>query len=326
VSGTPPGTDAVPAGYAPAGKAPASVRTADADRAHPAIDRVGVVGLGVMGRPMAANLLAAGFRVTVHNRSPGPVAELVAKGAAAGESPADVARRSDAVITMVPDTPDVEAVLFGTAGVAEGSAPGSAVVDMSTISPAATERFAVRLAERGVEMLDAPVSGGEKGAIAGTLAIMVGGKAEVFARCRPVLDALGTHVVHMGPCGNGQRTKLVNQVIGGLHLVALAEGLAFAREAGLDVERVLEIVSRGAAGSWMLSNLGPRALAGDFAPGFTIRLQRKDLELAERAMRGMAVHFPGTALTLDLFRRAERSGLGDQGTQGLVNLYRPSST
>ena len=290
------------------------------------IHRVGFIGLGIMGRPMASNLLEAGFELTVHNRSPGPVADMVSQGAIAGGSPADVARQSEVVITMLPDTADVAAVLFGPEGVAEGIAAGGVVIDMSTISPAATEQFARRLADRGAEMLDAPVSGGDKGAIAGTLAIMVGGKPEVFARCRPVLKALGENVVHMGPHGSGQRTKLVNQVIGGLTLVALAEGLAFAREMGLDPERVLQIISRGAAGSWILENLGPKAIAGDFAPGFMIRLQRKDLDLAREAMGELAVEFPGTALAADLFARAEASGLGSQGTQGLVNLYGPTHT
>jgi 3-hydroxyisobutyrate dehydrogenase len=285
------------------------------------IERVGVVGLGIMGRPMAANLLKAGFRVTVFNRSPGPAEGLVAAGAQAGASPADVARRAQAVITMVPDTPDVEAVLFGPDGIAEGAARGAVVIDMSTISPSATERFAARLAERGVAMLDAPVSGGDKGAVAGTLAIMVGGAAAVFARCRPIFDALGKNVVHMGAHGNGQRTKLVNNLVGALHVVAMSEGLAFARELGLDPARVLHVVSSGAAGSWMLTHLGPRVLQEDFAPGFMIRLQRKDLRLAREAMSGLGVEFPAAQLALDLFTRAEASGLGDLGTQGLIRLY-----
>jgi 3-hydroxyisobutyrate dehydrogenase len=270
---------------------------------------------------MAANLLRAGFRVTVFNRSPGPVAELVAKGAEAGESAADVARRTQAVIIMVPDTPDVEAVLFGPRGVAEGIAPGGVAIDMSTISPSATERFAARLAEAGAEMLDAPVSGGDKGAIAGTLAIMVGGEADVFERCRPVLEALGKNVVYMGPNGAGQRTKLVNQVVGALHLIAMSEGLAFARAMGLDQARVLDVISSGAAGSWMLTHLGPRALAGDFAPGFTIRLQRKDLRLAVETMHELGTTFPAGALALELFTRVEERGLGELGTQGLIRLY-----
>jgi 3-hydroxyisobutyrate dehydrogenase len=270
---------------------------------------------------MAANLLKAGFRVTVWNRSRGPIRELVAQGAQAGASPAEVAALTQAVITMVPDTPDVESVLFGAQGVAHGIARGGVVIDMSTISPAATEGFAAELENRGADMLDAPVSGGDKGAIAGTLAIMVGGKPGVFARCRPVLEALGKNVAHMGPHGAGQRTKLVNQVVGALHLVAMSEGLAFARAMGLDASRVLEVVSSGAAGSWMLSHLGPRALAGDFAPGFTIRLQRKDLRLAAEALENVAGDFPGARLALDLFTRAEREGLGELGTQGLVRLY-----
>ncbi|MFN2431334.1 MAG: NAD(P)-dependent oxidoreductase [Gemmatimonadota bacterium] len=283
--------------------------------------RVGFVGLGVMGRRMAANLLSAGFPVTVHNRSRGPADELRARGASVAASPADAARASDVVVTMVTDTAAVEAVLFGRGGVVEGLEAGGVVIDTSTISPAATERFATRLAERGIEMLDAPVSGGDRGAAAGTLAIMVGGRAEVTARCRPVLEALGSHVVHLGPHGSGQRTKLVNQVLGGLHLLALAEGLALARALGLDPWAVLDVVSRGAAGSWMLTHLGPRALAGDFQPGFTIRLQRKDLRLAAEAAADLPLELPGAGLALALFERAEANGLGGLGTQALLRLY-----
>jgi 3-hydroxyisobutyrate dehydrogenase len=270
---------------------------------------------------MAANLLKGGFEVTVWNRSPGPAQALVAGGARAAESPADVAARTQALVTMVPDTPDVEAVLFGEAGVVHGIGKGGVVIDMSTISPAATEGFAAELEKRGAEMLDAPVSGGDKGAIAGTLAIMVGGKPDVFERCRPVLETLGKNVVHMGPHGAGQRTKLVNQVVGALHLVAMSEGLAFARSMGLDASRVLDVVASGAAGSWMLSHLGPRALAGDFAPGFTIRLQRKDLRLAAEVLEGIEGEFPGARLALERFTRAEERGLGALGTQGLLRLY-----
>lgn len=285
---------------------------------------MGFVGLGIMGLPMAGNLLAAGFPLTVHNRSPGPAKVLAARGAATAASPAEAARASDVLITMVPDTPDVEAALFGPGGAAEGMAAGSVVIDMSTIAPAATRDFAARLAARGVAMLDAPVSGGDRGAAAGTLAIMVGGDREFFERCLPVFHALGERIVHMGPHGSGQLTKLVNQVVGALHLVAMAEGLAFARAAGLDPARVLEVVSGGAAGSWMLSHLGPRALEGDFAPGFTIRLQRKDLELAREAMRGLGVDFPGAELALERFRRAAEVGLGELGTQAIVRLYEPT--
>lgn len=274
-----------------------------------------------MGRPMAANLLEADFAITVYNRTPGRADVLAARGADVAGSAAEVARASDVVITMVTDTADVEAVLFGEGGVAEGIRPGVVVIDTSTISPAATERFAARLAELGADMLDAPVSGGDRGAAAGTLAIMVGGKAEVLERCRPVLAALGTNVFHVGGHGDGQRTKLVNQVVGGLHLVALAEGLALARAMGLDAARVLDVVSRGAAGSWMLTHLGPRALAGDFAPGFTIRLQRKDLALAADAIGNLDVDLPGAGLALERFDRAVEAGLADLGTQALVRLY-----
>ena len=282
---------------------------------------VAVVGLGVMGRPMARRLLAAGFRLRVWNRSPDAVEELAAAGAVPARSAADAARGSQAALTVLPDTEDVERVLLGPDGIAEGLEPGAVAVDLSTIAPAATERLAARLAGRGIEMLDAPVTGGERGAIEGSLTIMVGGRPEVLERCRPLLEALGPRIVHAGPNGSGQRTKLVNQVIVAQHLVAMAEGLALARASGLDLARTLEVVSSGAAGSWVLTHLGPRVLAGDFAPGFSIRLQRKDLRLADEALRELGLDLPGARLALDAFRRADEQGLGALGTQGLAKLY-----
>jgi 3-hydroxyisobutyrate dehydrogenase len=229
--------------------------------------------------------------------------------------------QSDVIITIVSDTPDVEAVLFGSDGVGYGVRDGSVVIDMSTISPDATIAFARRLAEKGCDMLDAPVSGGEKGAIEGTLAIMVGGKQEVFDRCLPILQAVGKTIVYAGQSGNGQKTKLVNQIICGLNIVAMVEGLRLARTAGLDLETTLRVVSSGAAGSWMLSNLAPKILRGDFAPGFSIRLQQKDLRLVREAVELMGMTSPGVELAYSLFSEALAKGLGNQGTQGLINLF-----
>lgn len=288
---------------------------------------VAVVGLGVMGRPMARRLLAAGVRVRVWNRSPAPVGQLAAAGAVPAGSAAEAARGAQAVLTVLPDTGDVERAVLGPGGVAEGLRAGAAggepppvVVDLSTISPAATERIAAALEERGIEMLDAPVTGGERGAVEGSLTIMVGGRADVLERCRPLLEALGRRIVHAGPAGSGQRTKLVNQVIVAQHLVAMAEGLALARASGLDLGRTLDVVSTGAAGSWVLTHLAPRALAGDLAPGFSIRLQRKDLRLADEAVRELGLDLPGARLALDAFSRADEEGLGALGTQALVEL------
>jgi len=282
--------------------------------------KIGFIGLGIMGRPMALNLVKAGFSLTVFNRTGSKTEPLAAAGAAVADSPAEVARASDVVITIVSDTPDVESVLFGSDGLFHGAGSGKVVVDMSTISPEATVEFARRLTEKGCEMLDAPVSGGEKGAIEGTLSIMVGGKREVFERCLPLFNAMGKTIAYTGQSGNGQKTKLVNQIICATNIVSMVEGLRFARLAGLDMETTLKLVSSGAAASWMLSNLAPRILAGDFAPGFMIKLQQKDLRLVRELLQKTGASFPGTELTYALFTEAMNSGLGEQGTQGLINL------
>lgn len=284
--------------------------------------RIGFVGLGIMGKPMALNLLRAGFKLTVYNRTPSKCEPLVAAGATAVSSPREAAEPVDVVITIVSDTPDVEAVLFGDQGVSFGLKEGQAVIDMSSISPAETERFAAQLRDKKVQMLDAPVTGGEKGAVEGTLAIMVGGERDTFDRCLPIFRAIGKTIVYAGPSGSGQKTKLVNQLLCAQHIVAMADGLRFARQSGLDMEATLKVVSGGAAGSWMLSNLAPRILQNDFAPGFTIKLQQKDLRLVREALQEMRGRFPATNLTYELFSEAVSSGLGEQGTQGFINLFK----
>ena len=283
--------------------------------------KVGFVGLGIMGAPMAANLIGAGFALNVYNRTPGKCEALEKLGAIAYPTPAGLASASEVVVTIVSDTPDVEAVLFGENGLAEGLAPGSVVIDMSTISPTRTVEFAARLADRQVNMLDAPVSGGDKGAIAGTLSIMVGGKQEAFNRCLPLFEAMGRNIVYAGSSGSGQKTKLVNQVVGSLNLLAMIEGLRMAEQAGLDPQRTLDAVGAGAAGSWMWTHLGPRVARRDFAPGFMIRLHQKDLRLAAEFMRDLGIDMPGTALSHELFTEALRKGLGEQGNQGLYKLW-----
>jgi len=280
--------------------------------------RVGFIGLGIMGQQMASNLLKAGFRVVAHSRTRSKVDALVALGAEAGTSPRDVARRCDVVITMVPDTPDVRHVMLGPDGVIEGAHDGLIAIDMSTISPTATQEIAATLAAKGVRMLDAPVSGGQSGAIAGTLSIMVGGDAAVFKQCEPVFAAMGTRITHIGPHGHGQITKLCNQVVGVLNLQAIAEGLVLATKAGVDVQRVIDALSGGAADSWMLRNQAPRMLARDFAPGFFIRLQQKDLRLVMELAGTLGAPLPGTALVHQLFSAVEATGGGELGTQALV--------
>lgn len=283
------------------------------------IRRVGFVGLGIMGAPMAANLLKAGFEVTVWNRTPARAEPLVAAGARNADSPAAVAAASEVTVSCVTNSPDVEQVALGPQGVVEGAAPGHVYIDCSTISPEVSRTVAARLAEREVAMLDAPVSGGDVGAKAGTLAIMVGGDAAVFERCLPVLQAMGKTTVHVGPAGSGQVVKLCNQIAGGLHLMAMAEAIALARGAGVDPAKMLEVVSAGAAGSWMLSNLAPRAIRGDFAPGFMVDLMQKDLGLVLDEAEARNLPLPGTALVQQVLRILQAQGRGADGTQAIVD-------
>lgn len=281
-------------------------------------DRIGFIGLGIMGRPMARNLMKAGFPLTVWNRSRPGIDELVSEGAAEGGSPADVARRSNVVITIVGDSPDVEEVALGAKGIIEGAHPGLMHIDMTTMSPQVTRRIAERLAEAGVEMLDAPVSGGQQGAIEGTLSIMVGGKAETLERCRPALAAMGGKIVHCGPAGAGQTVKLCNQIAVALTNLGMCEALVFAARSGIDPRVMIEAVSAGAGTSWQLQNLAPRVLERDFRPGFKVAHQRKDLRLALEAAAAMAAPLPGTGLVAEMFAALETDGLGEEGTQALV--------
>jgi 3-hydroxyisobutyrate dehydrogenase len=281
--------------------------------------RVGFIGLGIMGRPQCKNLIKAGFPLTVWNRSQPGIETVVGYGALAGRSPADVAARSDVIITMVTDSPDVRHVVLGPDGIIEGARPGSTVIDMTTMSPAVTREIAAALQERGIRMLDAPVSGGEVGAVAGTLSIMVGGDEEVFNDCRPVLEAMGKNIVYIGPSGTGQTVKLCNQVAAVLNILGMCEALILAARSGVDPQRMLQAVTAGAAGSWMLSNLAPRILKGDYAPGFFIRLQQKDLRLALEAAGELNLPLPGTALMNQLFRAVEAEpGGGELGTQAAI--------
>ncbi len=272
-----------------------------------------------MGEPMAHNLLNAGFPLTVWNRTAARADTLIAAGAGRADSPAAVAAASDITVSCVTDSPDVEAVALGQNGVIEGAKPGSIYIDCSTISPDTARRVADALRARHVEMLDAPVSGGDVGAKAGTLAIMAGGDPATFERALPVLQAMGKTIVHVGPNGSGQVVKLCNQIAGGLHLLAMSEAIALARRAGVEPEKMLEVVSAGAAGSWMLSYLAPRAVRGDFAPGFTVDLMQKDLRLVLEAADATNTPLPGTALITQLLRILQAQGRGSDGTQALVD-------
>ncbi|MDW8048557.1 MAG: NAD(P)-dependent oxidoreductase [Nitrososphaerota archaeon] len=280
--------------------------------------RVGFIGLGVMGKPMALNLLRAGFPLTVWNRTRSRMEDLLKLGASGANSPREVAERSDVVITMVSDSPDVEEVILGSEGIIYGAHEGLIVIDMSTISPAVTKKISDELAERNVRMLDAPVSGGEAGAKEATLSIMVGGPEDAFEECLPIFRALGKKIVYMGPSGSGQMAKLCNQVICALNIQAVCEGLILAAKAGLDLGKLLEVVTAGAANSWMLTNLGPKMISRDFKPGFKIKHQQKDLRLALSLADELKVPLPGTALVHQMLRMVEADGLGEEGTQAAI--------
>ena len=289
-------------------------------------ERVGFIGLGIMGRPMVANLIGAGIVPTVWNRSQAGVDACTELGAVAAESPRAVAEASDVLVTIVTDSSDVVEVLVdGPDGDPEraaigGLASGSVVVDMSTISPAVTRSIAEQLRARGVQMLDAPVSGGDTGAKAGTLSIMVGGEAEVLERCRPILEAMGQTITHCGPNGAGQTVKLCNQVAIAGALLGVCEALALAQKSDVDAQRMLAAISAGAAGSWQLSNLGPRIAGRDFAPGFMIRLMQKDLRLALEAADDVLQPLPNTSLVHQLYYQLQAQGAGDDGTQALARV------
>jgi 3-hydroxyisobutyrate dehydrogenase len=267
---------------------------------------------------MARNLLRAGHTVFVHNRTAARLAPLVEAGATATPSPKATAELVEAVVVCVPDTPDVDMVMTAADGVLAGAVAGLLVIDMSTIAPRAARALAARAAAQGVDMLDAPVSGGEQGAIAGTLSIMVGGRREVFDRAAPIFAALGKRATYMGGPGQGQMTKLVNQVVGAATLAAVAEGVVLGAGAGLDPAALIEAVGGGAATSWMWTNLGPRMQRRDFAPGFMVTLQQKDLRLALAAAADVATPLPVTALVHQLLAAVEAHGDGALGTQAIV--------
>jgi 2-hydroxy-3-oxopropionate reductase len=282
---------------------------------------VGFIGLGIMGLPMARNLLKAGYQVVVYNRTSSKAQELAKEGAQAMSSPRQVAEACQVIITMVTDSPDVEAVVQGPDGALEGIQKNAVLIDMSTISPSVTRAIAEQFKEKGAHMLDAPVSGGSWGAIEGTLSIMVGGEKAVFDRCLPVFQAMGKNIVHVGVSGMGQTTKLVNQVLVVGNMNAVAEAMVFATASGADLEATIEAVKGGAAGSWQLQNLGPRLIKGDFAPGFMVRLQQKDLRLILETAREMHLTLPATGLIHQLFASLEAYGEGDEGTQALVKVH-----
>ena len=281
---------------------------------------VGFIGLGIMGGPMAGHVLKGGHPLTVCNRTRAKTADLAARGAVVAGTPAEVAARSEIIITMVSDTPDVEQVVAGPRGIVEGIRPGSVVVDMSTIAPRMERRLDEMLRSRGCTLLDAPVSGGDVGARNATLAIMAGGDRQAFERVRPVFELMGRTLTYCGPSGSGQIAKLCNQILISLTLLGASEALVFARKNGLDPEVMIQAVSGGAAQSWQLTNLGPRIIKRDFAPGFMVDLVQKDLRLVLEASVPAGVSLPATGLVHQLFGAAQAHGEGREGTQSLAKV------
>jgi len=281
-------------------------------------EKIGFIGLGIMGRGMARNLLKAGFEVHVWNRTPGRMDELATEGAVKAADPAGVASRCEIVMICVSDTPDVQAVIFGPRGIIEGAKPGALVIDLSTISPQATRDIASRLQEIGAHTIDAPVSGGSEGAAQGTLTLMVGGGAEDVERAMPFFRAIGKRITHVGDHGAGQMVKLVNQILVVGHAMAMSEALLFAQAGGLDLQKTLEAVSAGAAGSWMLSNRGPQILQRDWRPGFMIDLQQKDVRLVLSAADELGVPALLSSLVFHLYRTLQAEGLGSEGNHALI--------
>ena len=279
---------------------------------------IGVIGTGIMGEPMARNLLQAGYEVHLFTRTKSKAEALLTEGATWHDTPAAVAEAVDVVISVVSDSPDVEVVYLGGDGVCKTLKPKTLCIDMSTVAPETARTVSEAIGRRGGAFIDAPVSGGGNGAKAGTLAIMAGGEASDVDRARPIFEVVGKSVVHCGPVGNGQLTKLCNQILCGLNLLAVSEAIVFAKKVGLDPEVMLQAVSGGAAGSWALENLGTRMLKRDFAPMFMIDLQQKDLHIALNTARIGTIPLPGTALVTQLLTANQTCGEGREGTQAML--------
>jgi len=289
------------------------------------IMKIGYIGIGIMGLPMARNLLEAGHSLYIHNRTGSKCDTLAVQGAIVCRSPAQVVENTDVIFINVPDTGDVEKVIFGSNGIYEAAHAGLIVIDNSTISPRATRKFAKRLEEKQVQYLDAPVSGGDVGAKNGTLAIMVGGPEDVFRKCFPLLEILGSNVVRVGPVGMGQTTKACNQLFCALHMLACCEGIALAKKVGLDPGTMVNVVSSGAGDSWALSNLAPKIVSEDMDPGFMIDLLCKDLRLVTELAQEAKLSLPGITLAQQLFNQAQAEGLSRLGTQALWRVIEKTS-
>ena len=281
-------------------------------------ERIGFIGLGIMGRGMVDNLMQAGFDLTIWNRTASRMTPFTERGAEAASSPRAVAEKSDIIITCVSDTPDVEQVILGDDGVIHGAAAGSLVIDMSTINPVNTVEIARQLKAKGVNMLDAPISGGSEGAANGTLSIMIGGADADVARADACFQAMGSTITHVGEQGAGQTVKLSNQILCVVNMLAASEALLFAKAGGVDLDKMLQAVTGGAAGSWMLANRGPQVINDYWEPGFSIDLQQKDLRLVMGAADEMGVPVMATAICFNLYRTLQAQGHGGDGNHSIV--------
>ena len=283
--------------------------------------KTGFIGLGIMGKPMAKNLLKAGYRLVVFDINAAPMKELAAAGAETAASPKEVAEKCDIVVTMLPNSPHVRAVVLGPQGVIEGAGPGKTVIDMSSIAPLASREIASLLAEKGVEMLDAPVSGGEPKAIDGTLSVMVGGKKDVFERCYPVMKSMAASVVRVGDTGAGNVAKLANQIVVALNIAAMSEALVFAAKAGVQPDLVYQAIRGGLAGSTVLDAKAPLVMDRKFSPGFRVNLHIKDLGNVLETSREIGVPLPLTAAVMEMMQALKVDGLGDADHCSLVRHY-----
>ena len=281
---------------------------------------IGAIGLGLMGKSIARNILKAGFPLVVHNRSRAAVDELSAEGAKPAYSPAEVAAQVDVVLTNLPDTPDVEGVVMGEGGILDGAHPGLIWVDNSTIKPAAARSLAEKLSEQGVLALDAPVSGGDIGARNGTLAIMVGGPAEALEKVMPIFQAMGKTVTHVGEAGAGQVAKAANQIMVAAQMVAMGELLVFARKAGADPQKVVEAIKGGAAQCWSLDVKPPRLFAGNRSPGFKATMQAKDLNIILETAREYGIPLPSAAVDAQLYNAMLQNGMGGQDNSAVIGI------
>lgn len=283
-------------------------------------EKVGFIGLGIMGKPMAKNLMQAGYELAVHNRSPEKAQELAREGATAAESPREVAGQSDIIITMLPDSPDVREILIGEGGVLEGIEEGALVVDMSTISPVVTEELAAAIGEKGASMLDAPVSGGDVGAIEGTLSIMVGGSEADFERAKPLFEVMGKTVTHVGQTGAGQVTKACNQIVAALTIEAVSEALVLGSKGGVAPEKILDVLSGGLAYNKIMEVKREKLLSHAFEPGFRAELHHKDLGIALAAGREYGVALPVTAIVDQMLLSMKRKGWGGEDHSALLKV------